>query len=84
MDLFSRTGTDVALVILDLIMPGMSGIETFRRLKEIDPRVKVLFASGYSLPKDAERLSREDHNGFIQKPYRIQDLSLKVREILDA
>ncbi len=72
----------IELVILDMIMPGMSGADTFDRLKAIDPNVRVLFSSGYSLSGvDPEVLSRSGR-GFIQKPFTLEQLSQKIREIL--
>ena len=70
------------LVALDMIMPEMSGKETYERLKEIDPDVKVLLVSGYSLNKQVEELMDLGCNGFIQKPFDILQLSQKIREVL--
>jgi CheY-like chemotaxis protein len=70
------------MVILDLIMPGLSGAETFDRLKEQDPNVKVLLSSGYSLEGQAAQVLQRGGDGFIQKPFTIQGLSQKIGEIL--
>jgi PAS domain S-box-containing protein len=74
----------VAIVILDLIMPGMSGGKVYDRLKEINPNVKVLLSSGYSLKGQAADILKRGCNGFIQKPFRANVLSNKIREILAA
>ncbi len=76
-----RNGID--LVILDMIMPGISGGETFDRLREINPKIKVLLSSGYSLTGQAQEILDRSCNGFIQKPFHLSELSGKVREILD-
>ena len=74
----------LALVALDMIMPEMSGKETYERLKEINPNVKILLVSGYSLNQQIEDLISMGCNGFIQKPFDILQLSQKLREMLDA
>jgi PAS domain S-box-containing protein len=73
----------IDLVILDMIMPGMGGGDTFDALKNIDSGVKVILSSGYSLHGEASRIMERGCAAFIQKPYRIQDLSEKLREVLD-
>lgn len=75
--------TNIELVILDLIMPGLSGGETFDKLKEIHPDVKVLLASGYSVSGQASEIMARGCDGFIQKPFNMSELSRVVREILD-
>ena len=72
----------IDLVILDMIMPGLSGGATFDRLREINPHVKVLMASGYSKDGDARKIMERGCNSFIQKPFRMEALSWKVREAL--
>ena len=71
------------LIILDMIMPDMGGGETFDRLKEIDPGIKVLLSSGYSVDGQATEILDRGCKGFIQKPFDIKELSLRIREILD-
>jgi len=71
------------LIILDMIMPDMGGGETFDRLKEIDPDIKVLLSSGYSINGQATEILDRGCKGFIQKPFNIQQLSLRIREALD-
>jgi len=73
----------IDIVILDMIMPGMSGSETFNRLKGINPDIKVVLSSGYSMDGQAKEILNRGCNGFIQKPIKIADLSQKLREILD-
>ncbi len=75
-----RDRTD--LVILDMLMPGMGGAETFQKLKGIDPGVRVLLSSGYSLDGEAQQVMAAGARGFIQKPYRLAALSHQVAEIL--
>ena len=67
-----------------MIMPDMSGAETFKQLKAIDPDVCVLLSSGYSLNGQANEILNMGCRGFIQKPFTVQALSRKVREVLDG
>jgi len=79
-----RTHRDeIALVITDIGLPVMSGVEEFHLLKKIDPAVKVLVASGYFEPDVRLDLSATGAIGFIQKPYVMNDLLMKIREALD-
>jgi CheY-like chemotaxis protein len=73
----------VDLVALDMIMPEMNGKDTYEALKKINPAVKVLLVSGYSLNKQIEELMDRGCNGFIQKPFDIVQLSQKIREVLE-
>ncbi|MBN2126163.1 MAG: response regulator [Deltaproteobacteria bacterium] len=82
-ELYERNRDRVDLVILDMIMPEMGGGETFDRLKGIDPGVRVLLSSGYSLNGRAREILDRGCAGFIQKPFGLYDLSKKMREILD-
>ena len=73
----------IDLVILDMIMPDMGGGETYDRLKQIDPNIMVLLSSGYSIDGQATEILKRGCNGFIQKPFNIEILSKKIREILN-
>jgi len=83
LETYSSHGIGIDLVIMDMIMPGMGGGETFDRLKEIDPDVKVLLSSGYSINGQATKILDRGCDGFIQKPFNMQQLSEKIREIVD-
>jgi len=73
----------IDMVLLDMIMPDMSGGETYDKLKEINPDIKVLLASGYSMAGTASKIMDRGCNSFIQKPFKMKELSQKLREILD-
>jgi two-component system cell cycle sensor histidine kinase/response regulator CckA len=81
--IFRRSKDTIDLVILDVVMPEMGGGETFDRLRGIDSEIKVLLSSGYSLDGEAGEIMRRGCEGFIQKPFKIEKLSKKLREILD-
>jgi len=72
----------VHLVITDMIMDTMSGIDCFTELKKINPQVKTILASGYSFESDQQELSKMGIRGFIQKPYNCMQLSQTVTAIM--
>jgi len=82
--LYSENKAGFDLVALDIIMPEMSGQDTYDELKKINPKVKVLLVSGYSLNKQIEELIGLGCKGYIQKPFDIVQLSQKIREVMDT
>jgi CheY-like chemotaxis protein len=81
--IFRKSKDTIDLVILDVVMPEMGGGETYDRLRELDKETKVLLCSGYSLDGEAGEIMRRGCDGFIQKPFKMEKLSRKLREILD-
>jgi PAS domain S-box-containing protein len=81
-EIYRANKNKINIVILDVIMPDMGGGETYDRLKEINPDIKVLLSSGYSINGQASEIMNRGCNGFIQKPFNIEQLSRKIREIL--
>jgi CheY-like chemotaxis protein len=79
----SKLNGEVDLVVLDLIMPGMSGAKVFDKIREWDPTIPVILSSGYSINGQATELLEQGCNGFIQKPYGIRELGEKIRCVLD-
>jgi PAS domain S-box-containing protein len=74
---------EIALVVLDVIMPQMGGRECLRRLRGLDPQVKVLISTGYTAKSLAEELVGEGALGVVEKPFRIHDFATAVRAALD-
>jgi signal transduction histidine kinase len=74
----------IDLVILDMVMPNGGGREIFQLLQGINPMIQVLLASGYGLDGQAQRMLDEGVAGFLQKPFKMADLSGKVATILGA
>ena len=81
-DVYRENQDKIHMVILDMIMPDIGGGDTFDTLKEINPDVKVLLSSGYSINGQAQEILNRGCNGFVQKPFSIADISKKIREIL--
>jgi nitrogen-specific signal transduction histidine kinase/CheY-like chemotaxis protein len=81
-DTYRARSAQIDLVILDMIMPDISGERTFDELKTIDPRVRVILASGYSMTGDAEKILAKGAGAFIQKPYQISELSQRIAQVL--
>lgn len=84
LDVFKNNQKKIDLVILDMIMPDMSGRDTFENLKSCRADVKVLLSSGYSIDGQATEILNSGCEGFIQKPFSLKQLSRKIREILDG
>ncbi len=82
-EVYKKNLGKIDMVILDMIMPGVGGGETYDKIKEINPKVKVLLASGYSIDGQATEILERGCDGFIQKPFNIKELSQKLRAILD-
>ena len=79
---FAERHHEIALVILDMVMPKLGGREVFRRLKAIDPQVRVLLSSGYSADGDTRAILNEGVLGFVQKPYVMNDLAQAVKRAI--
>ena len=81
-EIYRENKNMIALVILDLVMPKMNGRETYDRLKEINPQIKILLSSGYSIDRAARDMLGGSSDGFIQKPFDVKVLSSKIRRLL--
>jgi len=81
-ELYRQDPDRFAAVILDMIMPDMDGGAVFRQLRQINPEVRVLLSSGYSLNDRAAEIMSQGCAGFLQKPFDINRLSAKLREVL--
>lgn len=79
---YKDSAAEIKAVILDLQMPVMSGEETFRRLREFAPDVKVLLSSGYAQDERVTTVMRLGVNGFIHKPYTLQELASAIHRVV--
>jgi len=81
-EVYKKHRDTIDLVLLDIIMPHMKGGEVFDRLKEINPEVKVLLSSGYSIDGEASQILGRGCSGFIQKPFDMNQLSQTIGTII--
>jgi signal transduction histidine kinase/ActR/RegA family two-component response regulator len=80
--LFTQHKNEIQLVLLDMSMPGLSGIDTLAELRQIDPEVSVILSSGYSQEQIAHEVKVNDRTGFLAKPYDVDALVNKVWHFL--
>ena len=83
-DVYKNEPDVIDLVLLDMIMPGMEAGDTYDQLKAVNPAIKVILSSGYSLDQNASAIIDRGCNGFIQKPFNMKILEEKIGEILNA
>ena len=74
----------IDLVVLDMIMPEMNGLETFLELKKLNPDIKALLSTGYSIDEKAQEMLRQGCKGYLLKPYNVIDFSHKLREVIQS
>lgn len=82
LDVYKRCQSEIGLVLLDAMMPGMNGAELYRTLREYNPGVKCLVISGYAAPREVETLKDEGILGFIRKPFSPKTLAKHVKAAL--
>ena len=83
LEVYSAKKDQIDIVVLDMIMPDMSGGETYDSIKALKLDVKVLLSSGYSIMGEASAILKRGCQGFIQKPFTMKSFSEKLKEILD-
>ncbi len=84
LDLFRSEKDRIHMVILDMMLPDMGGKAVYEKLKDIQADVRVLLSSGYTIDGQASEILDLGCNGFIQKPFDLKRLSLKIRQVLDG
>ncbi len=72
---------DIDIVILDLIMPEMDGKETYRRMKTINPNIKIILISGYSVDKEVQLFSNNNKQIYLQKPFDRNELLQAIEQL---
>jgi DNA-binding NtrC family response regulator len=82
LEVYKNNRGKINLVILDMIMPDLSGSVVFEKMREIDPDVRVLLSSGYSINGQAAEIIKKGCCGFIQKPFNIIKLSNIIDKIM--
>ncbi len=83
LEIYLKHKNEIDIVILDMIMPGMNGAEVYERLKRINADVRIVLLSAYSRDREATTILANRCDGFIQKPFKIHDLSRSIRQAMD-
>jgi len=83
-EIYKKQKNDIDLVLLDMIMPKLGGVETFRELRKINPEVPIVLLSGYTKDVAAQELLNQGARGFLQKPYKIDELAQVVETISNS
>ena len=84
LEIYRKRSKEIALVILDLVMPKMDGGQTFLELRKINPKVKSIFCTGYASDAIITQLLAEEHIAAVQKPFRQEDFLHAVQETLSG
>ncbi len=84
LDIYRKRNAEIGLVLTDLGLPKIDGWEAFQRMKEINPAVKVIFASGYIDPTLRSNLMGAGAKGLVQKPYMPEEILNRVRELINS
>lgn len=81
-EIYKKEYKKINVVIIDMIMPEISGIDTYYRLRKINPELKTLISSGYRKSKDIDKIIERGNSRFIQKPFNMEQLTLEIGEVL--
>jgi two-component system cell cycle sensor histidine kinase/response regulator CckA len=82
-EIYSEQRGEILMVVLDMVMPVMDGVDTFLKLRELDPDVKVLLSSGHTIEEKASLLLERGARGFLQKPYTLDALAEVMYQVLE-
>ena len=80
--IFQSQQNAIDLVISDIVMPEMGGIELYQRLQEIAPHLKMLITTGYPLDEPAKMLLEQEAVEWVQKPYEVGEIARKIGNTL--
>lgn len=83
-DLYTENAGDITLLLMDLNMPRLNGIEAALRIRHINPKMPVLFMSGYPREQVMERFGQHARTDFIQKPFQSSELLDGLRNVMEA
>jgi signal transduction histidine kinase/ActR/RegA family two-component response regulator len=83
LELYEEYQDRIDMVVLDMVMPGSAGGEIYDRMKEINPNVKVLLSSGYDINGEVEAILERGCDDFVQKPFSLQEISQRIRTVLE-
>ncbi len=81
-EIYQEQRNEIDLILMDFIMPEMNGKEAFHKLREINPQCKVIIASGFTKDENISDLKKIGLAGFIKKPFKIEELSRILNDVL--
>lgn len=84
LELYRMHKTEIDLILMDMMMPGMNGPELYKAMNQIDPNNKVIVLSGYSMADEVEQMLNDGVIGFVQKPVSIAKLKEILAEALEG
>ena len=74
----------IDIVVLDMRMPDENGTDTYKRLKRMNPNIRVLISSGLEKNRDVDEILNDGQNGFIKKPFKFDEFTSNVNTILSV
>lgn len=83
-DLYTEHAGEISLLLMDLNMPRLNGIEAVLRIRHINPQLPVLFMSGYSREQVMERFLHQPRTDFVKKPFQNSELLAGIRSVMEA
>jgi PAS domain S-box-containing protein len=83
-DLYTENAGDITLLLMDLNMPRLNGLEATMRIRHINPKVPVLFMSGYSREQVMNRFGSQPHTDFVRKPFQSGELLAGIRRVMES
>ena len=83
LEIFEKNKNSISLVLLDVRMPGMDGCEVYDRLKAIKPEIKIIIVSGFIDQYSIDELLKYNFSDYIEKPFKLKELSDKIEEVLE-
>jgi two-component system, cell cycle sensor histidine kinase and response regulator CckA len=83
LEMFLKHRTDIDILLLDCMMPIMTGFEVYEEIRKLDPKIPILFSSGYNEHDGRDSIVKDPYVGFIQKPYRKATLLTQINQLLN-
>lgn len=81
-EICGNRGAEIDLVLLDLVLPDMTSLETLRRIRSLRPGIKVVLTSGYDRQESLQNFADMQLQGFVGKPYGYTELESLIRAVL--
>jgi CheY-like chemotaxis protein len=79
LEILSDPRNDIALVVLDLIMPGLSGMEVYTSIRKVRPDIEIVISSGYPIDDETRDFLTGDHVAFVSKPFSVDEFMDKIQ-----